>query len=381
MTRAIESSSFFARGLVLIAITIAVTLALGHAAVLFHHQQPLGLTRSDISNFDHMLVAFGNSRFYSNIDFDELAKDLSKPCADVKPIDLSGGGWDSLHFYMLALLTKDLLQPGRDAVLIEVSPLSENDNESANRMAVFRPSVAWKLVEVPGTPFETRLDILLGAIADLYRYRGSIPYELMAPWLERVADHVGVMLNRGGMEGPPVYSPPFSATIVPGRKIVVSEIRGDVNAYLEQSREYLLPQIQTLRFGGFKFAALERAVSVLRGHDIEVYLVQTPTSRWLREQLDQTESGHRFQLEMPLLARRTGAILLNEWPETAFDPSRYSDDMHMYFGPNGMDYFTTLLSQRLSGRMVPCVTAPQIVPKGSPSNSRAQHEGSHPVHQ
>ena len=124
-----------------------------------------------------------------------------------------------------------------------------------------------------------------------------------------------------------------------------------MRAYLDNSRSYLLPQVQTLRFGGFKFAALESAVRVLRDHDIDVYLVQTPTSRWLRERLDQTEGGRRFLEEMPELAKRErGQFCSTIGLKTAFDQNRYSDDMHVYFGPEGMDYFTALLAQRLTGQ-------------------------------
>jgi hypothetical protein len=374
----VEPSSFFVRGLVLIAITIAVTLALGHAATHFHHPQPLGLSVSDVSAADHLLVAFGNSRFYSNIDFDILAKGLSTPRDTVKAIDLTGGQWDSLHFYMLALLTKDMLRPGRDAVLIEVSPLSENDNELANHLGAIRPSVALRVAEVPGTPIETRLDILLGASADLYRYRGSIQYELILPKLDHVADRAGTILNHVGLEGPPIYTPPFSETPAPMRKFVVKEIQGDVNAYLENSRDYLLPKIQTLQFGGFKFAALERAVRAIRDRNIAVYLVQTPTSRWLREQLNQTKGGHRFLQEIPQLAARTGAVLLDKWPETAFDQNRYSDDMHLFFGANGMDYFTALLAQRLSEQTFIHGTTSRSAHSDSPFSSQAQFERGRP---
>ncbi|HXC62636.1 MAG TPA: hypothetical protein VNV63_08170, partial [Nitrospiria bacterium] len=180
---AVIHSSFFAQGLVLIAITIAVTLALGHATVLLHHPDPVIPSRSDLSTADHLVVAFGNSRFFANIDFDELGKQLSKPGDDVKVSDFTSGGWDSLHYYMLALLYKDVLRPGRDAVLIEVSPLSEDDNESANYLDVIRPSLAWRVAELPGIPLESRLDILLGAVADLYRFRGRIQYFKLAPRL------------------------------------------------------------------------------------------------------------------------------------------------------------------------------------------------------
>ena len=88
-------------------------------------------------------------------------------------------------------------------------------------LGAIRPSVSWQIAEVPGTLLETRLDILLGATADLCRYRGSIQYERMGPRLEYVADHVGMILDRVGLEGPPVYTLPFSEATAPGRKFVV----------------------------------------------------------------------------------------------------------------------------------------------------------------
>jgi hypothetical protein len=39
---------------------------------------------------------------------------------------------------MLALLAKDVLRPERDAVLIEVSPLSEDDNDTTNYLDLIR---------------------------------------------------------------------------------------------------------------------------------------------------------------------------------------------------------------------------------------------------
>ena len=369
---AVGRSSFFARALVLITITIAVTLALGHSAVLLHRPEPLVPSRSDLSSADHLLVAFGNSRFYSNIDFDELARELSKPGDDVKAIDFTYGGWDSLHYYMLALLAKDVLRPGRDAVLIEVSPLSEDDNDSANHLGAIRPSVACRLAEVHGTPLETRLDILLGAVADLYRYRGSIQYEELAPRLEHLAVIVGRILQLAGLEGPPEYSPAFKVITVPGRKYVVKEIQGDVDEHLRDSRKDVLTKLQVLRFGGFKFSALEKAVRVLREHNLAVYLVQTPTSRWLREQVNRTEGGLRYRQEMPELARRTGAVLINDWPDTSFDQYRFSDDMHMFFGVNGMDYFTGLLAQQLNRQAFTDVRTSRGALEGSLSNSRCR---------
>jgi hypothetical protein len=356
---AVIHSSFFTRGLVLIAITIAATLALGNATLLVHHPDTPIPSRSDLTTADHLVVAFGNSRFYSNIDFDELGKQLSKPGNDVAAIDYTSGGWDSLHFYMLALLYKDVLIPGRDAVLIEVSPLSENDNESANYLDAIRPSAAWRVAELPGMPLESRLDLLLGSVADLYRFRGRIQYFKLAPRLGHMADLLGSVLQRAGLEGPPVYSPTFKEITVPGRKYVVKEIQGDVDAHRNQDRTYVLTNLQALRFGGFKFAALERAVGVLRERNIAVYLVQTPTSRWLREQVNCTPSGIRFNQQVPELARRTGAVLLNDWPATSFDQYRFSDDMHMFFGANGMDYFTSQLAQRLEGQPFTAVKAPR----------------------
>lgn len=370
---AVIHSSFFARGLVLIAVTIAVTLALGNVTLLVHHSDTLVPSRSNLTTADHLVVAFGNSRFYSNIDFDELGQQLSKPGNDVKVIDSTSGGWDSLHFYMLALLYKDVLMPGRDAVLIEVSPLSEDDNESANYLDAIRPSAAWRVAELPGMPLESRLDLLLGSVVDLYRFRGRIQYFKLAPRLAHATERLGGVLQRVGLEGPPVYSPTFKEITVPGRKYVVKEIQGDVDALRNQDRQYVLTNLQTLRFGGFKFAALERAVGVLRERNIAVYLVQTPTSRWLREQLNRTPSGIRFNQQVPELARRTGAVLLNDWPDTSFDQYRFSDDMHMFFGANGMDYFTSRLAQRLSGQPFTGAKAPRSAGGGSPAPGAGQY--------
>jgi hypothetical protein len=110
----------------------------------------------------------------------------------------------------------------------------------------------------------------LGAVADLYRYRGRIQYHELAPRLGHVADLLGAVLQRVGLEGPPLYSPTFKETTVPGRKYVVKEIQGDVDAFRNDRREDMLTTLQAARFGGYKFAALERAVRVLRERNIPV---------------------------------------------------------------------------------------------------------------
>jgi hypothetical protein len=340
-------TSFFARGLFLIAIAITITLVLGHAIGLLYRPQPLSPTRSEIAAADQVLVTFGNSRFYSSIDSDQLAKQLTRPGDTVKVIQYSGGGWDSLHYYMLALLAKDVLRPGRDVVLIEVSPLSEDDRDSANKLGVIRPSVARQVAEIPGLPLESRLDILLGAVAGLYRYRGSIQGDILGPRLDHLADMVGRILERGRLKGPAVHPPPFKVITVPGRNYVVKEVQGDVEAFRSASREATLANLQALRFGGFKFAALQSSVKVLREHNLAVYLVQTPTSRWLRDHLNRSAAGLLYRKEMPDVAKRTGAILLDNWPDTAYEQYRFRDDMHMFAGVNGIEYFTGLLAQRL----------------------------------
>ena len=86
----------------------------------------------------------------------------------------SGGGWDSIHYYMLALLSRDRLRSRREGVIIEVSPFSLNDAETDNRINAVRPEVALTLADVPGEPIEDRLKILVGAVGGLYRYRQQI---------------------------------------------------------------------------------------------------------------------------------------------------------------------------------------------------------------
>jgi hypothetical protein len=81
--------------------------------------------------------------------------------------------------------------------------------------------------------------------------------------------------------------------------------------------------------GGFKIRALERAVGALRAHDIEVYLVEIPTSRWFTEAVSRSPGGIVYRQVLPRIAEANGAKFLNAWPDSFRDEDRFWDDTHM----------------------------------------------------
>src|SRR5215813_3630266 len=152
---------FFGRGLALIGLTLAAAIAVGHLIGAKYNPQRLAPTVADVSASDRFIVLFGNSRLETAVDIRQLAVGLGGDNARLGISMFSGGGWDSIHYYQLALLSKDVLRPGRDTVLIETSPLSMDDANIGNRLGVIRPTAALEVAAVPGTPLEDRLEVLL----------------------------------------------------------------------------------------------------------------------------------------------------------------------------------------------------------------------------
>jgi hypothetical protein len=332
--------------LALIAIGAALALGAGHVAGRLHALQPLAPTAAELSAAGHLVVLFGNSRFEAGILPEPLAAALGP---EVRARAFTGGGWDAVHYLMLAILSRDLLRPERDAVVIEVSPMSLNDFDSANRLGTVRPEAARAVAALPGAPVELRLDVLTGALAGLYRYRVSLQSIALAPQLDRLAATVGGELERFGLLGAPPEAPPFTLVTAPGRNFVIQEIKGDRSRFDSANRRLQQAQLATLQVGGFKLAALDRAVAMLRERRLPVFLVETPTSPWLSQKLDAAPAGPRYHTALRALAERRGALLLDAWPAPLTDDERFWDGMHMVAGASRD--FTAALALRLRARL------------------------------
>lgn len=319
------TAPFFARGLACLALATLVALGAGAAAGLLYRGQPLAPAPAEIAATDHFVVLFGSSRFEAAIDPERLASRLW-PDARVGVRAFTGGNWDTLHYYQLALLSSEVLRPGRDVVLIEISPFSTNDANPGNQLYAIRPRPALTLAALPGTPVEARLDLLMGAAVAAYRYRTSIQGLWLSPRLDTVAKRIVGTL---GAIGSPAAVKPFQLITVPGRETVIQEIRGDVSAFTATNRARLDARMRALRIGGFKVDALRRAVDTLRAHDIAVFLVEIPSSRWLWPRLHDSDSGRHFDEAVRAIAAASGAHLLQTWPEGLSDEGLYWDDEHM----------------------------------------------------
>lgn len=319
------AAPFFARGLACLTIASLVALGAGAAAGLLYRGQALAPAAAEIAATDHFVVLFGSSRFEAGIDPERLASRLW-PGSRVGVRAFTGGNWDTLHDYQLARLSSDVLRPGRDAVLIEISPFSTNDANPGNQLYAIRPRPALTLAALPGTPVEARLDLLMGAAVAAYRYRISIQSLWLAPRLDSAAKRIVGAL---GAVGSPVAEKPFQLVTVPGRETVIQEIRGDVAVFTAMNRSRLETRVRALRIGGFKVEALRRAVETLRARDIAVFLVEVPSSRWLRPLLHESDSGRRFDEAVRAIAAASGAHLLQTWPEELSDERLYWDDEHM----------------------------------------------------
>lgn len=333
---------FWRAGLLVIAIVLALPLALGHVVGRLYAPQPLAPSAAEVAASDHFVVVFGNSRTEAALDSRRLARALTGDGSTVRAREYAGGGWDAVHFYQLALLNRDVLRPGRDAVVIEVSPLSANDNLPGNRLGVIRGGAAMQIAALPGAPVETRLDVLVGAVAGLYRYRVSIQSTVIAPAISRVVDPVVRGLARLGFVRPPRNRPPFELVTAPGRDFVIQEVRGDRAAFIAASRERKRAIVTRLAYGGFKLEALRRAVTTLRARGITVYLVNVPVSAWLEGELDAVGAAGRFRTETEALARASGARFLRQWPRDLSADDRFWDEEHMV--ASAADRFTDALA-------------------------------------
>jgi hypothetical protein len=335
---------FFGRALVLLAVVLAVGLGLGRAAGRAYRPKPLAPTAEEVAASERFVLILGNSVFEAGIDPARLAAQLSSPSQAARARMFTGGGWDALHYYMLALLAKDQLRPQRDAVVIEVSPSSLDDAQPGNRLGTLRPEVARELISLPGAPLETRLDVLCGAVAPLYRYRMSLHGVLAERWA-RAAAAAGPALGGAGLAGAAPRQPPFRLVTAPGRDFVIDRIEGDREAFLRVAAEQTAALAGRIEVGGFKRVALERAIAALRARDIPVVLVQTPSAPWHEQLMARGAAAGAYQALLERLRRDTGVTILARWPAPLREAGKFWDGNHMVAGATAA--FTDALAAEL----------------------------------
>ena len=336
-----SSSSFLARGLVWLAVMLGLPLLGGRVIAARYQPRPLGPSAAEVEASRHTVLVFGNSHTEAAIDPKALAEALSTNEGRAEVRAYAGGGWNALHSYMLALLDRDRLRPGWDAVVIETSPFTlDDDVEKQSRLGAIRPEVAAPMIAVPGLPVELRLDVAVGALSGLYRYRTALHAELLQPRLERIADRVGRPLL-----GEPRWRPGYQLITEPGRDFVVAEIRGHAAEFRAARRADFQRTLPRLHVGGFQLVALRRAVEALRERGIAVYLLHVPNSAWLTERLAATEAQRRWAQEIDRLGADTGAVVLRHWPAAMSDDDLYWDYVHMRAAAAGP--FTAALARRI----------------------------------
>jgi hypothetical protein len=335
--------SGFGRALACLAVIATVAVGGAHAVGRLYHPQALAPQADQVARYDHFVAIFGNSRTEAGIVPLRLAQ-LLEDEGRVGVAAFGGGGWDSLHFYMLSLMATAALRPDRDAVIIETSPLSMNDDLPSNRLGAIRPDAALDLARLPGTPVETRLDLVLGAFSGLYRYRTSLQ-AAVGTRLEQLTGRLAGPLGRLRVVGPPAAEPAFRLLTAPGRDFVIDRVEGDVGALKVASKRSFEVTLKALAFGGFKWRALERAVRMLRARRLQVYLVELPLADWAQAEIEATTAHQRFRDDLSALARTTGAHVIATWPRVAYQDTRFFDGMHMV--ASASEAFMRLLTDRI----------------------------------
>jgi hypothetical protein len=335
--------SFLGRALLWLAVALGSALGLGALAGQFYQPKPLSPSRAEIESRPHWLLLFGNSRIAAAVDERALSAQLGE---GVTARAYTGGGWDALHYLMLALLSESVLRPGQDAVLIEVSPLSLNDHAPESRLGVIRPETSWTIATLSGAPLEARLDILLGAVAPLYRYRPSVQSALENK-LRQAAKRLMSALEGLGWVSPSATEPAYELVTDPERDYVIREVRGDAEALRRAARESFGRELSGLSFGGYKRAALALAVSRLRARGVAVYLVEVPVSEWLAKELAAAPGRARYEEFLRELSGG-GAVLLRGWDASLQAPALFFDEMHMM--AQATEGFTRALASALKTR-------------------------------
>lgn len=330
-----KTSPFFARALIVLAVVLALPLVAGHLLGKRYSPQALAPSTAEVDATAHFVVVFGNSLTEAAVDPDRLALRLSAPGAPVAARAYSGGAWNALHYYQLALLNRSRLRPGRDLAIIEVSPFSLDDSSGGARLSAIRPETAASVIALPGLPTEDRLDIALGAVAGLYRYRLQLRTQILQPRIESATAGVTRGLEAIGLVGDPRRREPFQVVPVPGRNFLVQEIRGDLQAFRAINRSQYEHELSHLRLGDFRLEALRRATRLLRSRGIAVYLLEVPHSRWLDARLVATNINARYEDEIAHLAQESGAVWLRDSSPVRTDDGSYWDDKHMLHAGSG----------------------------------------------
>jgi hypothetical protein len=319
-----SSESFFSRACALLASAGLITLALAALFGRLHRPQPLSPAPAEVAAVEREVVGLGNSHFEAAIDPDAVTRAFATHGERVTWHQYTGGGWNALQYLMLAQLAGDVLRPGRDLVLIDASPVALNEAEEDDHLGTIRPDAAWSVARLPGLPMESRLDVLLGALSPLYRYRTALQAAFWAHLEPLVARRAPARLVR-----PSAAPPPFTLVTDPGRNFVIREVRGDREQFRAQHRRWLDRWIARARFGGYKREALIRAVAGLRARGIDVVLVETPTSGWFRARFDASEAGVAYRAALTAVAQAAAGRLLDHWPARFDEDDRYWDDYHL----------------------------------------------------
>lgn len=325
----------------------AGALVIGHFAGKKYRPQSLQVAAAEVSNADRALLVFGNSRTEASINAERLSE-LLLPASRAHRQPLvraySGGGWDSLHYFMLSLLNAPQLRAGRDVVLIESSPLSTDDSITEARLGAIRPEVVKQLLELPGVPIELRLTVLTGAISGTFRYRETIQSMIIEPRLLKIASTLELPIRRVGLIGPDI-PPAYRLITEANRNFVVERIEGDQNVLREEARSKQLKIVSRLRFGGYKWAAFEAAVKALRARNIDVFLLEVPVSAWLQERLEAAGVAEKHRIASDRLCMTTGCRRLAGWDDFFKNPEHYWDESHMTGGTTSS--FTAAVANRL----------------------------------
>jgi hypothetical protein len=155
--------------------------------------------------------------------------------------------------------------------------------------------------------------------------------------MERRMESVGAVV--------PGPQPPFRLVVDPKREYVIDHVEGDRAAFNAEVRSTWLKTIGRLRFGGFRWSALDEAVRALRGRNIDVFLLEVPVSEWLISELRAVPQFIEYRMHLQRLVAETGAVLLSDWPPDFSGVDRFWDESHM--NNAATERFTHELASRL----------------------------------
>jgi hypothetical protein len=334
--------AFAGRAVLLCLVVLGTAVAGGQLVGRLHRPRPLVPDAAQVQATPRLVLLIGNSRFEAGIDPARLEAGLG----DGTRVRFAGAlGWDSLHYHGVAAQAAAVLRPGRDVVLMEVSPLSLDDS-TPNRLGAVARSSALELAALPGAPLETRLTLLLGLATPLYRFRVPLWRAGLQPRLERATARLVPGLARLGLIGPPRRQLPWVIKEGPGQVAEVLSRDGDRQHLLQQMRPPLLATLAGLRVGGHKMEALRRAVGRLTARGLRVVLVETPVSSWLRQRM-MGPPHLAYRRGLAAIAAETGASEWRDWPAELGAQPNFFDDTHLV--EPGRVAFTRALAARLAG--------------------------------